>query len=330
MTAGLFWQEEEKARICSAKRAFAPWLKKDAELWDAVNPIAHPMNQGVDGHSAKIAGANGENLFLKVLNKDQGRWGRFETTIKMTQMAANAELSPQLIASDVGAKAHLFECLGDGWRAAEVLDLRSQQARNDILAATKKLHGLKPLGRMVSMSDRIFELRQDMKMGAQHVVTGETIPVTPPEKYSEMCTVIDKIGLGFSASGSEVAPCHVENSLSNFMIGPSQSIKIVDFDRAADCDPLSDVGALCNEYCRTDNDVAEAVEIYLGRSDVASLARVKLHMILSAFQWGMWGKVSHFSSCRPEIEYYKFGENQFMRCAFHMCNWNVEQMIREM
>jgi hypothetical protein len=53
-------------------------------------------------------------------------------------------------------------------------------------------------------------------------------------------------------------------------------------------------------------------------------------MILSAFQWGMWGKVSHFSTNRPEIEYYKYGENQFIRCAYHMANWNVDQLIREM
>jgi hypothetical protein len=40
--------------------------------------------------------------------------------------------------------------------------------------------------------------------------------------------------------------------------------------------------------------------------------------------------VSHFSSSRPAIEYYKYGENQFMRCAYHIANWDVEQLIKEM
>lgn len=322
--------EAEAASLRHAIDAFAPWLEKDAVLKNSVFPIAHPMNQGLDGHSGKIFGANGEAFFLKVLSKDHERWIRLGNAIEMAQHAGDAGLSPRLIASDGPAKAFLFEFLGDNWRPATVLDLRAEKVRETILAATKKLHNLAPLGNNISVIERISELRLHMETGTRHVLTGATIKVTPPENYARVSAVIDRICLGFTAAANESAPCHVENSLSNFLLGPMGSVKIVDFDRAANCDPLSDVGALCNEYCRTDSDVVQAVEIYSGQTGAATVARVKLHMILSAFQWGMWGKVSHFSSNRPEIEYYKYGENQFMRCAYHIDNWNVEQLIREM
>jgi len=330
MSTDILAPDVEKAILERAIDAFATWLEKDAVLWDAATPMAHPMNQGVDGHSGKIGGVNSETLFLKILSKDQERWARFETTVKMAQNAAIAGPSQQLIASDKVSMAYLFECLDVNWRPAIVLDLRTEQVRNSILVATKKLHGLVRLEQNTSVFQRISELRQHMEAGTPHVVSGATIKVTLPESYDRMCAIIDRIALGFVAAATDIAPCHVENSLSNFLIGPSGGVKIVDFDRAANGDPLSDVGALCNEYCRTDRDVAQAVEIYSGRSDSATVARVKLHMILSAFQWGMWGKVSHFSTNRPEIEYYKYGENQFVRCAYHMANWNVEQLIREM
>ena len=322
--------DAEAKTLRHAIGVLAPWLEKDAVLKDVVSPIAHPMNQGVDGHSGKFKGANSEALFLKVLSKDHERWVRHENAVEMAQHAGDAGLSPRLIASDAAEKAFLFECMGDNWRPAIVLDLRAEKVRETILAATKKLHNLPPLGHNTSVIERISELRLHVETGTRHVVTGATIKVTPPENYAGISAVIDRIGLGFTAAASESAPCHVENSLSNFLLGPMESVKIVDFDRAANCDPLSDVGALCNEYCRTDGDVAQAVEIYSGHPDAATVARVKLHMILSAFQWGMWGKVSHFSSSRPEIEYYKYGENQFMRCAYHIANWDVEQLIREM
>lgn len=317
-------------RLSRAIGVFAPWLERDATLQDAVSPIAHPMNQGVDGHAGKISGANGEALFLKVLSKDQESWVRVETAAEMAKNAGVAMLSPRLVASDEAAKAFLFEYLGDNWRPAVVRDLRAEEVRETILTATKRLHDLPALGHNTSVIEQISELRLHMDTGTRHVVTGVTIKVKPPENYAHLSAVIDRIGLGFAAAACESAPCHAENSVSNFMLGPTGSVKVVDFDRAANCDPLSDIGALCNEYCRTDNDVAQAVEIYAGQPDAATVARVKLHMILSAFQWGVWGKVSHFSSSQPEIEYYKYGENQFMRCAYHIANWNVEHLIQEM
>ncbi len=330
MSTDMQASDARAATLRQAIDAFPAWLAKDALPGDTVAPVAHPMNRGVDGQCARMTGINGEALFLKVLNRDQRRWARFGNAVEMAKNAGNAGLSPRLVASDAATGAYLLERLDDNWRPAIVRDLRADQARESILAATKALHGLPLIGRRESVIARISRLREAMDAGARNIETGAPIRVTPPEGFGDMCATVDRIARGFAAASSDLAPCHVENSLSNFLLDPSGSVRLVDFDRAADGDPLSDVAALCNEYCRTDADVAQAVEIHVGHADPATLARVKLYMILSAFQWGMWGKLSHFTTDRPDIEYFKYGENQLIRCAWHIANWDVDQLIRGM
>lgn len=314
----------------NAITAFADYLGDGAKVSDVIPAVAHPMNQAVDGTSGKVTAKSGDTLFIKVLNADQLRWTNRESAAAIAQMAGEAGLSPKLLASDRETASFLFTNLDQNWRPSIVLDLRNADVRNSIILATKKLHELAPTIETQNIGDRIALMRKEMEAGTLHVVTNAKTSVPKPENYANMCAAIDKITEAFAAAGHDSAPCHIENSLSNFMLGPSGAVQIVDFDRAAISDPLSDIGALCNEYYRTDADVAQTVECYTGNASTDTIARVKLHMILSAFYWGMWGKVSQFSTDRTEIEYYKYGENQFVRCGYHIANWDVDQLIAEM
>ena len=309
---------------------FPEWLMAQAVVEASILPNAHPMNVGVDAECARITADGGEKLFLKVASADQRRWFLFDNAAQMARMAGEAGLSPRLLAVDEGRGAFLFEGLGEEWKPAITLQARARDVRAALLDVTRALHGLAPLERSVSVFERIADLRKLMAEGVPHVASGAPRKVVAPEKFAEMSAVVDAITQGFAAASHDLAPCHVENSLSNFMLGPGGQLRVVDFDRAANGDPLADIGALCNEYYREEADVAQTVEIYAGRVERQIVARVKLHMILAAYHWGMWGKVSHAASCRPEIEYYKYGENQFMRCAFLIAHWDVGQLIGEM
>lgn len=316
--------------IRNAITAFADHLEDGATLRNVVPAVAHPMNQGVDGTSGKVLAKSGATLFMKILNADQLRWIKWDSAVALTKQAGEAGLSPKLVAADQKTASFLFADLDECWRPSIVLDLRDTGVRNSIISATKNLHKLTPTIETQSVMQRIAAMRDEMETGTRSIISGTLTNVTPPENYTAMCAAVDKIGHAFMASGQDTAPCHIENSLSNFMLGPSGAVQIVDFDRAVDSDPLSDIGALCNEYYRTDDDVAQTVECYLGHAAADTIARVKLHMILSAFYWGMWGKVSQFSTDRTEIEYYKYGENQFVRCGYYISIWDIEQLIGEM
>ncbi len=296
---------------------FPRYIAAGARLTAPIAPIAHPMNQGVDGRSGFVSGTNGERLFVKTLSSDQARWVNFENAALMAGNAGKAGLSPRLLAYNSDAQSFLFEALSDEWRPSIVMDLRDEAIGAQVILATKSLHALPPLA---PSAPTMAALKAAMI----------TARVTPPEHFEAMQAEVAKIEQAFAAAGQECAPCHMENSLSNFMLGPKGAVKTVDFDRAANGDPLADLGALCNEYCRSEADIALAVEVYAGQASPALVARVKLHMILAAFTWGMWGKVSHFTTDQREIEYYKYGENQFVRCGYHIATWDVDQLIGEM
>ena len=308
---------------------FPDILGGGARFVEVVHPAAHPVNRGVDGMSGAVRGDSGEIFFLKVLNSEQRLWADVENAADLARKAGEARLAPRLLAVDKDSGAFLFEYAGDDWRPAFVLDAREEEVRERIIKAARAIHGLEPLSHDMTVARRITEMRGLMENGVRHAVTGKKRMPGLPEGYEGMAENVDAILQAFVAAGSETAPCHVENSLSNFLLGPDGAVLVVDFDRAANSDPLSDLGSLCNEFCRTDDDLSQAVEIYAGQVSKDVLARVKLHMILSAFCWGLWGKISQAMTGRNDIEFFKYGENQFIRCAWLLSHWDAWQLIRE-
>lgn len=308
---------------------FPDILGGNARFVDVVYPVAHPENRGVDGMSGAVRGDSGEVFFLKVLNTEQRLWADMDNAADMARKAGEVGLAPRLLAVDRDSRAFLYEYAGDDWRPAFVLDVREYDVRERVINAVRALHGLEALPHDIGMDKRITEMRNLMENGITSALTGAKRIPASPEEYRGMVYIVDMILYTLMEAGSEMAPCHVENSLSNFLLGPDGAVLMVDFDRAANSDPLSDVGSLCNEFCRTDDDVAQVVEMYSGRVSRDILARVKLHMVLSAFYWGMWGKVSQIMTGRNDIEFFKYGENQFVRCAWLLSRWNIGQLMRE-
>ena len=319
----------QESEIDSAITGFSNLLGEYAALQDVIIPNAHTMNRGVDGTSGCILGKT-QFYHLKIWSKDQKNWMDFANAKDMAHASGKAGISPLLKASSSANNAFLFDHLGDGWRFAMAKDFREGGLREKAIIATKLLHALPLLEKGRSIFQRIDTMHEIVENGVTDAITGNVISIPKPENYCMMRDWVMRISRSFEAAGYDVTACHVENSLSNVMIGPSGSIKLVDFDRAANGDPLADIGALCNEYHRTEDDILQAVEIYSGKPDKAIIARVKLHMIASAFYWGLWGKVSHFLSTRREIEYYKYGENQFVRCIANISQWDVDALIRDM
>ena len=329
-------QDQDEDTLQPMKQAvdlFSPHLAPGAEPGEPVSPVAHPLNIGIDAHSAPVAARQpGKTLWIKALNREQARWHNPQAAIGMAVSAGGAGIAPSVVSANPRTGVLLQEHLGEGWRHALVSDLRHPDIAEKVIAATRALHALPLLAPAPDLFERIEELVALMENGhpAEGRNSGSRIFATPPEGFSTMRDYVTRIGKALAAAGRDQAPCHVENSLSNVMIGPRGEIRLVDFDRATNDDPLSDLAALCNEYCRTEEDIARAVEIYAGRADPAIIARVKLHMIASAFYWGLWGIVSDATTRRHDIEFRKYGENQLIRCLSAISRWDTAALIRAM
>lgn len=313
------------------RRAFAALrvlLPDDEWIEEAVPGVAHPINRGLDGTSSVLRGrVTGRAFFLKLLNPETKAETCFGDICTIVQSAHALGIAPELLAAEEEASAFLFDGLADDWGFGTTKIFRSRGIRIGAVACFKQLHGTDALSTKLSVFDRVSRLMDELNaLAAAAPGNGSSVF---PEFYNTMCDWMSRIEGAIRASGHDLAPCKVENSLSNFMIGPSGSIRLVDFDRAAMADPFSDIGALCNEFCRTDQDIAEIVEVYGGALHAAVLSRVKLYMIASAFHLGLWGIVSQHRAPRTEIEFFKYGQNQFIRCRSALSRWDVGQLLRE-
>lgn len=317
--------DDRSRRALAALRVSLP---DDEWIEEAVPGVAHPINRGLDGTSSVLrGGGSGRAFFLKLLNPETKAEACFEDICTILRSAHARGIAPELLAADEEVGAFLFDGLTEDWRFGTAKTFRSRDIRLAAVACLKQLHGTDALSTKLSVFDRIGRLMDELKaLAAAAPGNGSSVF---PEFYHTMCDWMSRIEAAIRASGHDHAPCKVENSLSNFMIGPSGSIRLVDFDRAAMTDPFSDIGALCNEFCRTDQDIAEIVEAYGGALHAAALSRVKLYMIASAFHLGLWGVVSQHRAPRTEIEFFKYGQNQLIRCRSAISRWDVGQLLRE-
>tara|TARA_B100000902_G_scaffold374465_1_gene403445 strand:- start:490 stop:930 length:441 start_codon:yes stop_codon:yes gene_type:complete len=129
--------------------------------------------------------------------------------------------------------------------------------------------------------------------------------------------------------GFEKAPCKGEVNLSDFMLADGNEIKLVDYDLASNSDAYSDLGYLANEVSRNEEDIKDISYLYNGKNNEYDLARLRLYMIVNAFYLGLWGLVNQLNDPESEIEYYKYGQNQFLRCRYNINRWDLGRLLKK-
>ncbi len=294
---------------------------------EKVPPVAHPINRGLDGTSAVLRDRlNGPAMFLKVFSEHTLSEIVFTDTCTAVQTASSLGIAPKIIESVESTGAILFEQLPDDWTFGTVKAFRNPRPRQKAVECLKQFHGTSALTSTTSVFDRIRRLQRDI---AAFDAARRNDGAVYPEFYHTMHDWVSRIDSAIGTAGHDLAPCRVENSLSNFLVSPADDVKLVDFDRAANADPFSDIGSFCNEVCRTDGDVEELVAAYSGAPKSSELARTKLYMIASAFHLGLWGIVSQYREPGTEIEYFKYGQNQFFRCRAAVSRWDVGRLLHE-
>ena len=311
-----------------ALKAFDDALPDEELIVEAVPSVAHPINRGLDGASNLLRSrSTGRTFFLKVLSPETNSEACFKDICTIAQSAHNLDIAPKLIAADEAESAFLFDGMTEEWTFGTVGAFRNGEARFGAVDCLKQLHKTNALSTRVSVFDRIDGLAGELNEFTTIVPDGAGRIV--PEFYHTMSDWLPRIEKVIDASGCDHAPCKVENSLSNFMVSKACHIRLVDFDRATMTDPFFDIGALCNEFCRTDEDIAEVVEAYRGHIHTAELARVQLYMIASAFHLGLWGIVSQCRTPATQIEFFNYGQNQFLRCRSALARWDVGHLLQK-
>lgn len=290
-----------------------------------IPPVAHPINRGLGGTSVLVRPPSSAGLyFAKKLSDEVLGSQTFSSIVSLARQAGSLELAPALLTADEASGVLVFDGLPENWKFGTVKAFRDPDLSGKAASALRALHGTAALSVTMTPFDRIRRLLEELD--ALATVSGAGIY---PEYYHTMLDWTARIETAIEAAGVDLRPCKGENNLSDFMIGPGGDLRLVDFDHAANGDPYADLGVLANEFCRTDEDVSRLIEAYAGVASSAEVARIKLYMVVSAFHLGLWGLVSQLRAPDTEIEFYKYGQNQFLRCRSAISRWDLGRFLRD-
>jgi len=287
-------------------------------------PIAMPMHMAIDGGAYLVtAPTTGESWFLKAYAADMADQFDISRAIISSRKAGQLDIGPSVLDASEELAVVLFENLA-GSRPAMVIDFDNLQVRNNALTVLGRWHGE---GEAASQRTPIDLVRQWRERIEAPLTDGSM--VKSPNGYATQTVWMERICDCLNSVGWDARPLHGENALTNFLIGADDRVDLVDFERSLTGDPMYDLGAVCNEYCRSENDIAQLVEIYCGAVYQRQLNRCKMYMLVDDFIWGCWGKTMHYHSPRSnQIEFYKYGENRFLRCLHHLTTWDVDACLR--
>ncbi|MDG2474361.1 MAG: aminoglycoside phosphotransferase family protein [Paracoccaceae bacterium] len=291
---------------------------------EEVMPVAHPINRGLGGKSLLVEDERSLNYyFIKVIKHTSATEESFIDTVNLMETAYEINLAPKLIDFEEEKRFLLVEGLTQDWSFGTVKIFRNTSIIRQAISALKKLHKTQPLKTKRTVFDRINKLKSQL-----YEFSSKSDRYILPEFYYMMADYNEQIEELIEARGFEVAPCKGELNLSDFMFQPSGELNLVDFDLASNGDPLSDLAYLANEICRDEEDLKHIIFAYTNDNREEDLNRLKLYMIANSFFLGLWGLVEQLRSPASEIEFFKYGQNQFLRCRFNIGRWNFNNLIR--
>lgn len=294
------------------------------EILAEIPGIAMPMHMALDSYSAVLKHGS-STAFAKVFRKGALAPYTFAGAAEAAERAGEIGIGPKLITADVTNQVLVFDYLGDDWRMAMVADLQAGPFREAMVAAKRIWHeqpALKTTLSPISVAD-ILAAQLEPRLDQGTLLFKGSLP------FATMRAVIEKIGQGLAASGTDLCPVHGENTVSNVMIRPDNNVKLVDFDRAVMADPWWDIGALSLELCRTEQERLELVEIYAGRANPTLVARMKLYALIDDFIWACWALLADDGSETSGPELYKYANNRLIRFGYHHDVFDIPSLLGE-
>ena len=293
--------------------------------FNEVLPVAHPINRGLGGRSFLVKNTQAQvSYFIKVLKANFYENTSFDDMVNLIEAASDAKITPNLIDHNSELGILLFDGLPSEWEFCTVKDFRDKKVLKDAIKALNKVHQTGLLKETKTVFDRINKLKLELLKISFH--SHDNIF---PECYTMMDDYTEKIFELIEKRGFEKAPCKGEVNLSDFMLADGDKIKLVDYDLASNSDAYSDLGYLANEVSRNEEDIKDISYLYNGKNNEYDLARLRLYMIVNAFYLGLWGLVNQLNDPESEIEYYKYGQNQFLRCRYNINRWDLGRLLKK-
>jgi hypothetical protein len=305
----------DRSRIAELAGRFAGNLNT-ATWQEACAPHASPSWRGVDATGILVSGA--QPVFAKAYHPEILLYAHLPCIIAAAQYAASAGAGPRIIGSDTDHALLVMEPLVEGWRSATLADIApSGRHGYKVLALRKALHAGPKLPRDLTVFEHIAELDDALLASSAY----------RPADYDLLMGHIRRAGSAVSAAGFDRRPAHGDGNASNIMVHEDGSVRLVDYDLAANKDPYEDLASHLVEAFWFPAEAATAFEAFNGRSDEKLFSRVRLYGVADDLRWAMIGLLTSHHSTRRAVEYLKFAEWRLLRARMAMHHQDFETLL---
>lgn len=203
----------------------------------------------------------------------------------------------------------------EGYRSCNVADLMSQDIRQGIGEAYRKVHQL-TLSRTLTGFE---QLESRYRIACEH-------GVTLPEDFSHLLWQVDRAKRAIEAAGMEKVACFNDSHISNYMMNDSHQVKLIDWEYAYNNDPYWDLAMFSTEGFYNKDMVAELIEIHDGKYSNAVASRVYLYSAVMLITWSLWAMIQAKIST-ISIDFHKYAEFLLLKSRRLILNSEWEKAL---
>lgn len=290
-------------RETTARRFSARTLGAEPESWGApFTVLASPAWRGIEGDIWR-AGAAGKQVIVKHYQPDTAFYAPPAAAIEAARHAGQLGIAPKVLAAEAAEGLVAFDALSEDWRCGGLQDVAVPDLREAVIAAKKAFQAGPDLSRSASVFDEIDRLAATAAQG------GIAVHRHLPAFLALMAAAKQAI----AALGSDSRPSHRDGNTANLMIGPGNSVKLLDYDLAANCDPYEDLGCWLMEFFDCEAEARGGFEAWEGRFDEGLFQRAMIYGMADDLRWGLIGALMAARSPRRSLEFAKYASWRLMR-----------------
>lgn len=297
---------EDQQLLETAIRQVDGWADRPVVIEPAIPVLASPSWRGVDGDPFVARDTETEaTLFIKRIHADTGFYVNVPASIDAAAKAGEIGVGPKVYYSDASAGLIVMEDLSaaSGWRVAGLEKCYEPNFNEAVIKARKAFSEVAALQRK---ADVFADIETFWSIAVEK-------DVTVPAETAWMVDMARFAAEAMQGGADGAVPLHGDGNCSNIMWNKDGRVRLVDFDRAGNGDPLEDAGSFFVEAFAFEPEAREAYFRLFPDASETGFNRLRFYGFADDLRWGLIAAIQATLSPRRVHEFYKYSNWRFLR-----------------
>lgn len=313
--------DDKLALVVASVGRIAGWEGRVIVAEPALPILASPSWRGVDGAPWRVRHeASGESLFVKLMDPDAALYIDVGCAFEAARRAADLGIGPRVLAADPATGVLVMADLDWGWRVGTLERLREPKIVDAVVDARRRFQAGPPLSRTVSVFDEIERFHGAVKAA----------DATVPADIDWLVAELGQAAVAIRALAPGTVPIHGDGNVSNILISEAGEVRLVDWDRATNADPLEDLGSFLVEAFDQEPEARDAFTRVMGGFDEKAFHRAWVYGVADDLRWALIGALLAARSARNTLEFYKYASWRFVRCRMALREPRFGEILRRL